>query len=40
VPNWLDTCGHAHGTMCVRWVGASEFPVPEARVVKLAEVAG
>jgi hypothetical protein len=39
VPNWLDTCGHAHGTMCVRWVGASEFPVPEARVVKLAEVA-
>ena len=22
VPNWIDTCGHRHGTMCVRWVGA------------------
>lgn len=38
VPNWLDTCGHAHGTMCVRWVGASEFPEPHARVVKLADL--
>jgi hypothetical protein len=38
VPNWLDTCGHLHGTMCVRWVGATEFPEPQAHVVKLGEV--
>lgn len=38
VPNWLDTCGHSHGTMCVRWVGASEFPTPHTRVVKLGDV--
>lgn len=38
VPNWLDTCGHSHGTMCVRWVGASEFPTPRTTVVELAEV--
>lgn len=38
VPNWLDTCGHSHGTMCVRWVGASEFPTPHTRVVTLGDV--
>lgn len=37
-PNWMDTCGHAHGTMCVRWVGASELPVPQTAVVKLTEL--
>lgn len=39
VANWMDTCGHSHGTMCVRWVGAHEHPVPRTRVVQLAELA-
>lgn len=37
-PNWLDTAGHDHGTMCLRWVRASECPMPSCRVVKLAEL--
>ncbi len=40
VDNWLDTCGHELGTMCWRWVGASEFPQPQTRVVPLAELRG
>ncbi len=39
VENWLDTAGHAFGTMCFRWVRASENPVPQTRVVKLADLA-
>ncbi|MBV6510150.1 MAG: hypothetical protein JJLCMIEE_03270 [Acidimicrobiales bacterium] len=38
VPNWLDTCGHRHGTMCVRWIGATEHPQPRTSVVKLSEL--
>lgn len=38
VPNWLDTCGHDHGTMCVRWIGATEHPDPKVTVVKLDEL--
>ena len=35
LPNWLETAGHADGTLCLRWVGA-EHPVhPTTRVVKL-----
>ncbi len=35
-PNWLDTAGHAHGTLGVRWVGRDVADVvPEARVVPL-----
>ena len=34
--NWLDTAGHARGTMCLRWVGAEEHVDPTTRVVKLA----
>lgn len=32
-PNWLETAGHTRGTMCLRWVGASEHvdPVTELR---------
>jgi hypothetical protein len=37
-PNWLDTCGHGRGTMCVRWIRAKTHPDPEARVVKLSEL--
>jgi hypothetical protein len=39
-PNWLDTAGHDHGTMCVRWVRASSHPEPKCRVVKLSELQG
>jgi hypothetical protein len=39
-PNWLDTCGHRRGTMCVRWIRAKSHPDPEARVAKLAELEG
>ena len=34
-PNWLDTAGHAHGTIGVRWVGKGvPEVVPSARVVR------
>jgi hypothetical protein len=33
-PNWLETAGHASGTMCLRWVGAAEPVHPTTRVVK------
>ncbi len=35
---WLDTCGHDRGTMCWRWIRASEHPEPQTRVVKVAEL--
>ena len=35
--NWIETTGHEHGTMCFRWIGAKEHPVPATRVAKLAE---
>ncbi len=38
LPNWLDTAGHHHGTMGVRWVRADRHPEPACRVVKLAEL--
>lgn len=31
--NWLETAGHDRGTLCLRWVGASETVDPELRVV-------
>lgn len=37
-PNWLDTAGHHHGTMGVRWVRADSHPEPRCRVAKLAEL--
>jgi hypothetical protein len=37
-PNWLDTAGHDHGTMCVRWVRAESHPQPVCRVVKVASL--
>ncbi|WP_165324015.1 DUF1214 domain-containing protein [Rhizorhabdus phycosphaerae] len=33
--NWVDTAGHEHGTMLLRWTGASEHPVPKTKVVRL-----
>ncbi len=38
VDNWLETAGHTFGTMCFRWVRAAVNPVPETRVVKLADL--
>jgi hypothetical protein len=38
VPNWLDTAGHADGTLCFRWIGASEIVDPTARVMPIARV--
>jgi hypothetical protein len=38
VANWMDTAGHEHGTMCVRWVRADAYPEPICRVVKVADL--
>ena len=37
-PNWLDTAGHAEGTMCLRWIGADEIVDPDVRLVPLASL--
>jgi hypothetical protein len=34
-PNWLDTAGHVEGSMCFRWIGASEIVDPTTRLVPL-----
>ncbi|MAG34088.1 MAG: hypothetical protein CL908_24680 [Deltaproteobacteria bacterium] len=39
VPNWMDTAGHRHGTMAMRWNGAEDPPRPHCRVVSLASLA-
>ena len=38
LPNWIDTAGHASGTMCFRWVRAETHPQPQTRVVRLREL--
>ncbi len=38
VPNWVDTAGHACGTMALRWVKAAAHPQPNTRVAKLKEI--
>lgn len=37
-PNWIETAGHDHGIMGVRWVRADAYPEPRTRVVKLSEL--
>jgi hypothetical protein len=37
-PNWMDTAGHDHGIMGVRWVRAQSLPEPKCRLVKLTEL--
>ena len=37
-PNWINTVGHDNGTMCWRWVHATDKPEPSARVVKFSEL--
>lgn len=40
VANWLDTAGHRHGTVGVRWVGPDVVDVlPSTRVVALSDLA-
>jgi hypothetical protein len=34
-PNWLDTAGHGCGTLCLRWVGATQPVHPITTVVPL-----
>ena len=31
--NWMDSAGHDQGTALLRWVGASEHPLPATRVI-------
>ena len=38
LPNWLETTGHPHGTLCLRWVGAKQPVHPKTRVIKLTEL--
>jgi hypothetical protein len=38
VPNWIDTAGHDHGIMGLRWVRADASPLPSCRVVNVAEI--
>ncbi len=40
VPNWINTVGHARGTMCFRWIRAKEHPQPQTRVVPFSEIPG
>ena len=37
-PNWMETAGHSSGTMCFRWVRASERPQPRTRLVTLSSL--
>ena len=36
--NWIDTAGHRRGTMCLRWIRADAHPLPDMRVVPVAEL--
>jgi len=36
--NWIDTAGHACGTALLRWLGASEHPIPRCSVVPLSSI--
>jgi hypothetical protein len=36
--NWVETAGHAQGTMCFRWIRADRHPQPTTRVVPCSEL--
>lgn len=38
VPNWLDGAGYTSGEINQRWVETDDTPLPEARLVKLADL--
>jgi len=37
--NWIDTVGHRHGTLGLRWTRAIDPPKPDLRVVPFEEIA-
>jgi len=42
IPNWIDTCHHTEGTMCMRWYRLKEGIIPaepDCCVVKISELA-
>jgi hypothetical protein len=39
VKNWMDTAGNPRGVIQGRWTGCSSQPLPDVKLVKLAEVA-
>lgn len=39
VRNWMDTSGYARGIIQGRWTGCDSQPIPEMKLVKLADVA-
>jgi hypothetical protein len=39
LPNWIETAGHRHGTMAVRWINAQEHPRPTCRVLRFDALA-
>ncbi|MCH2184792.1 DUF1214 domain-containing protein [Myxococcota bacterium] len=36
--NWIDTAGHEHGVMALRWVRTDTHPRPKVRLMKIADV--
>ncbi len=38
VPNWLEPSGHREGYVTVRWMGASQYPVPACTQIKRDEL--
>jgi Protein of unknown function (DUF1214) len=38
VPNWLDNAGYARGAMVLRWMYCSAQPVPDATLIKVADI--
>jgi hypothetical protein len=34
VPNWLDPSGHVEGYITVRWIGATDYPLPQCAQMK------
>lgn len=36
-PNWIDTPGHEHGILGMRWVRAETNPTPRTQVVPLVD---
>jgi hypothetical protein len=38
IPNWMDTAGHRHGAMGLRWNQAKEDVEPRVRVVPISEL--
>ena len=42
VPNWLNTCSHREGTMCLRWYRPktrTNLKEPNCSIVKLSDIA-